>query len=97
MVNRRVPDDIQELIQRLIMESLIFANDNPGSAMMYMKSYAQEMKEEVLLQHVNTFVNDYSVSLGEEGRKAVMELLGKGSDLGLFPATDENIFVPKHN
>ena len=93
MVNRRVPHDIQKLIQKLIYDSLAYARDNPGSAIDYMRSHAQEMREDILLKHVDTFVNDYSLSLGEEGRSAISKLLELGSSRGLFPKPQKDIFV----
>jgi len=93
VVNRRIPDDLQLLIQKLIRESLAFAHENPGSAMEYMRKYAQEMREDILLKHVETFVNDYSLSLGPEGRAAINKLLNLGSKLGLFPPPKDEVFV----
>ena len=34
-----------------------------------------EMEENVMRQHIELYVNDYSLSLGENGRKAVSTLL----------------------
>ena len=62
--------------------------------MEYMKKYAQEMREDILLKHVQTFVNNFSLSLGQQGRLAVLKLLDLGSSFGLFPKTDYEIFVP---
>jgi 1,4-dihydroxy-6-naphthoate synthase len=41
----------------------------------YVKVNAQEMSEEVMRQHINLYVNNYSVALGDEGKKAVHTLL----------------------
>jgi 1,4-dihydroxy-6-naphthoate synthase len=38
------------------------------------KNHAQEMSEEVMRKHINLYVNDYSLSLGETGKKAVSVL-----------------------
>lgn len=93
MVNREIEEDKQLLIQKLIRESLVFARENPGSAIGYMRKYAQEMREDILLKHVKTFVNEYSLSLGAEGRQAVNKLLDMGSSMGLFPLPEDEIFV----
>ena len=93
MVNREIEEDKQFLIQKLIRESLLFARENPGSAISYMRKYAQEMREDILLKHVETFVNEYSLSLGAEGREAVKKLLALGSSMGLFPLPENEIFV----
>ncbi len=93
VVDRGIALDNQVLIQNLIRKSLEFARDNPGSAIEYMKKYAQEMREDILIQHVDTFVNEYSISLGKEGRAAVTKLLDLGSSLGLFPVPPADVFV----
>ena len=41
----------------------------------YVKQHAQEMDEAVMRQHVDLYVNDFSVGMGEGGRSAVRKLL----------------------
>jgi len=41
----------------------------------YVKCHAQEMNEDVMRQHINLYVNNYSVSLNDDGKKAVLTLL----------------------
>jgi 1,4-dihydroxy-6-naphthoate synthase len=93
VVSRQIPEEKQILIQELIHNSLVFAHENPGSALQYMKSYAQDMRDEIMLQHVDTFVNEFSLSLGEDGKKAVCKLLEIGSKKGLFPVPGDDVFV----
>ncbi len=50
---------------------------------------AQELSEEVTRSHIELFVNDYSVDLGAEGRKAVTGLLGTET----FGIKEEEVFV----
>lgn len=47
---------------------------NPAAALDYMRRHALEMDEKVLHQHVQTFVNHYSLDLGVQGRAAVAKL-----------------------
>ena len=41
----------------------------------YVKRHAQEMDETVMRQHVDLYVNAFSVGMGEGGRSAVRKLL----------------------
>jgi 1,4-dihydroxy-6-naphthoate synthase len=41
----------------------------------FIKEHAQELEDEVIEKHVALFVNDYSLTLGDEGRRAVEALL----------------------
>lgn len=41
----------------------------------YVQCHAQEMSEEVMRQHIDLYVNNYSAGLGGGGKKAVLKLL----------------------
>src|SRR5436190_4990983 len=64
-----------ELIQQvdaLIKKSVEYAYANHYDQLAdYVKIHSQEMSESVMRQHINLYVNDYSVDLGDDGRKAV--------------------------
>jgi 1,4-dihydroxy-6-naphthoate synthase len=40
----------------------------------YVKQHSQEMSEEVMRQHIDLYVNNYSLDLGTEGRQAIETL-----------------------
>ena len=61
-------------IETIIRESVKFAFDNPEASRAYIKSYAQEMDDDVIEQHIKLYVNDFTLSLGETGKKAVQKL-----------------------
>jgi 1,4-dihydroxy-6-naphthoate synthase len=42
----------------------------------YVKEHARELADDVIESHINLFVNQFSLSLGSEGRRAVTELTG---------------------
>ncbi|MBS1935451.1 MAG: 1,4-dihydroxy-6-naphthoate synthase, partial [Bacteroidetes bacterium] len=41
----------------------------------YVKQHSQEMEEQVMRQHIDLYVNNYSVTLGEDGKQAIQTLL----------------------
>jgi len=85
VVKRDLSPSLQEKINRLMKKSVEFALANPKSSVDFVKSNAQEMDEEVIKQHIELYVNDYTVDLGEKGRKAVYTLLEKGKEAGIIP------------
>ena len=93
VVRNSLPKEVQIKIQEGIRSSLEFARAYPESSSGYMKKYAQEMDEAILKKHVKTFVNDFSLGLGEEGRKAVRKVLDLGYQSGLFKQAPTDIFV----
>ena len=62
-------------INGLIRRSLEYAFDHYPELPEFVRSHAQEMDERVMRQHIDLYVNDYSLSLGEGGEKAVKTLL----------------------
>lgn len=61
-------------VEELIRRSIEFAFAHPELSREYIKSYARELDDDVIDRHVSLFVNDFSLSLGDEGRRAVEEL-----------------------
>jgi 1,4-dihydroxy-6-naphthoate synthase len=62
-------------VNRLIRKSLEYAFSQYPTLPEYVKTHAREMDENVMRQHIDLYVNDYSLSLGREGEKAVGILL----------------------
>jgi 1,4-dihydroxy-6-naphthoate synthase len=80
------PPGLREKIDRLIRRSLEYAFSRYPELSGYVKSHAQEMDERVMRQHIDLYVNNYSLSLGEEGEKAIQTLLKTYATLnGLQP------------
>lgn len=73
--------DVNESIRR----SLLSARETPDQAMGYILQHAQEMDPAVVRQHIDLYVNDFSVNLGTEGQKAVETLFSIAEDVGLMP------------
>jgi 1,4-dihydroxy-6-naphthoate synthase len=64
-----------QFVEGKIRESLSYARSHLEDAWPYIKSNAQEMADEVIGEHIATFVNDYSVEVGEDGERAIRVLL----------------------
>jgi 1,4-dihydroxy-6-naphthoate synthase len=47
--------------------------------MPYIRSHAREMDEEVVLKHIELYVNDFTMDLGEKGQAALDELLKRAA------------------
>jgi 1,4-dihydroxy-6-naphthoate synthase len=62
-------------VERLIRDSVAFAEAYYPDLSEYVVSHSQEMQESVMRQHIDLYVNHFSLSLGEEGRHAVDVLL----------------------
>ena len=67
----------QKKIERVLRRSVEYAFANPNSSADFVKCHAQEMEKEVVDAHIALYVNDYSISLGAQGRKAVEKVFEK--------------------
>ncbi|MBT6745964.1 MAG: 1,4-dihydroxy-6-naphthoate synthase [Flavobacteriales bacterium] len=93
VVKRSIEPELQQKIDRVLKRSVQFAFENPESSSDYVSQNAQEMKLEVAKQHIELYVNDYSVDLGKKGREAVEILVNKAVDLKIIPSITNDIFV----
>ena len=59
----------------------------------FISMHAQYMDEEVMYKHIELYVNQYSVDLGTEGRKAIDTLFAIASKNGVIPAITKGLYV----
>lgn len=71
VVRRNFDKAVLQKINRVLRRSLEFAFANPDSSREYVCAHAQEMSYEVMQQHIQLYVNQYSLDLGEKGIAAV--------------------------
>lgn len=69
--SRHLDNRVRSLLEDMIRQSIEYAYRHPDQAMNYVRQYAQEMDEEVMKQHIDLYVNEFSLNLGEDGRRAV--------------------------
>ena len=74
-VKRNLTAEIQLRINNLIKKSIEHAFNNYPNISDYVKQHAQEMQEQTMRQHIDLYVNNYSMDLGKDGKKAVEQLL----------------------
>jgi 1,4-dihydroxy-6-naphthoate synthase len=74
VIRRDVPQQVRERVERVLRRSIEYAFQNPLASREWVKAHAQEMEDDVIDKHIALFVNDFSLSLGEEGRSAVTRL-----------------------
>ena len=77
VVKRELSLSVQQKIERVLKRSVEYALANRDSSSESIKLHAQEIEKEVVDAHINLYVNEYSVSLGEQGKKAVKMLFEK--------------------
>jgi 1,4-dihydroxy-6-naphthoate synthase len=87
VMNRRFDPAIMAKIDALIRESVAYSWKQYPVLSPFVREHAQEMSEDVMRQHINLYVNDYSSSLGQEGRAAIWQLLEVSGNIVPQPVT----------
>ncbi len=95
VVKRSLPDDVKGAVNRVLRRSVEYALANPAASLPFVREHAQEMSEDVMYRHIDLYVNEYSVDLGHEGRRAVELLLQRARAAGVIPAVGEELFLPR--
>jgi len=77
---------LAQKVNRLIRKSLEYAFAHYPQLPDYVRQHSQEMDEQVMRQHIDLYVNNYSLSLGEDGRRAVDTLMKTYAKVHDIPA-----------
>jgi len=90
VIQRSLPLEIQQKVNRILRKSVEYAFAHEEEVMPYVKQYAQEMEETVMKQHINLYVNNYTVDLGEKGKNAIQKLFEVAEKHEIIPPLENN-------
>jgi 1,4-dihydroxy-6-naphthoate synthase len=93
IAKRTLGHGLNKKINKIIKASVEYALNNRAEPMDYIKKHSQELSEDVINQHINLYVNDFSIDVGQEGEKAVTELLSRAENAGIIPKIKQQIFI----
>ena len=83
VARRRLPSATIATVQQVIHDSLALALGDRDAALPTMRAHAQEFDDRVLMQHVDLYVNEWTVDLGQIGARALDKLSARAASLGL--------------
>jgi 1,4-dihydroxy-6-naphthoate synthase len=82
IARKDIPSEEVQLIDGLIKESVQYAFNNSYEHLPeFVQCHSQEMSEQVMRQHIDLYVNDFSIDMGVTGKKAIEHLEKVWSDL----------------
>jgi 1,4-dihydroxy-6-naphthoate synthase len=76
VISRELGADVAQHFEALLRRSIEYAFANPMASRSFVKEHARELDDNVIDKHIALFVNDFSLTLGDEGRRAVQALTG---------------------
>lgn len=85
VIRRTIPADVQERVDRVLRRSVEYAFAHRDTTLPYVRAHAQDMNDDVMFKHIDLYVNDYSLDVGAEGRRAVDTLFARAHAAGVIP------------
>jgi 1,4-dihydroxy-6-naphthoate synthase len=74
-------------VARVIRDSVSYALEHRDAALNYALQFARDMDPALADKFIGMYVNRWTLDYGEEGRRAVRELLERGAAVGLVPSS----------
>ena len=71
-------------IDGALRRSVEHAFADPAASRDYVRAHAQEMDDAVTQQHIDLYVNQFSIDLGTEGEQAIRELFARARRAGII-------------
>ena len=84
VMRRSFGKELCTAVDKILKESLAWSWKRYPELTPFITENAQEMEEDVMRQHINLYVNDYTTDLGEKGRNAITTLFDKAKAGGLI-------------
>ncbi|MCX9014880.1 MAG: hypothetical protein OIN89_08830, partial [Candidatus Methanoperedens sp.] len=92
LAKRELGADVILETERLLRESVEYALRSPGNTWDYVKKNAQELEDDVIRQHIELYVNDYTLDIGD-GADAVGKLFKTAEELHIIPESSNPVFI----
>ena len=93
LARRDLGDATIRAVEDGIRRSVEFAFAHPEASRPYVRAHAQELDDEVTQQHIDLYVNRFSVDLEEEGARAIEALFARARAAGVIDAEVPSPFV----
>ena len=84
-VRRSLGPEVGRHIARTIRDSVEYGLEHREEALNYAMQFARDMETELADQFVGMYVNKWTLGYGDRGKRAVKELIDRGTAAGLLP------------
>jgi 1,4-dihydroxy-6-naphthoate synthase len=95
VAKRNIEPVLVKKVDQLIRKSIEYSFNNYPLISDYVRKHSQEMDEDVMRKHIDLYVNDYSINLGDNGKNAIRQLLKiyQNFHTNIFTESKEDIFI----
>ncbi len=92
LARRDLGGAMHDRLNRSIRSSIEYAFAHPDKVKPYIRRHAQEMDESVMQQHIELYVNPYSMQYGDDGEAAIRDLFDRAERAGIVPKSKRSMF-----
>ena len=92
-MKRNIDSSLHDTVNHLIRESVLYAMNHPSEAIEFVRFHCREMDEKVMWQHINLYVNDYTIDLGEKGKSAIDYFFDYALKSKIIPGKKEQVLL----
>jgi len=86
VIRRDLGDDEMQRIATALKESIVYAREHEDDAIDYAIEFGRGIDRKTCVDFVRMYVNDDTVDLGDDGRRALEMLYGRAVERGLLEA-----------
>jgi 1,4-dihydroxy-6-naphthoate synthase len=92
-IRKDLPPDVQQRASRALKASIVYSLEHRHSAVEHAMTFARDMDTETADTFVSLYVNDWTVDMGEAGKRSIQMFLDRGVERGLIPTVGQIEFV----
>ena len=93
LLRRALGEETIRRVDRALKASVEYAYAHPDEVKPYIRAHAQGMDDDVMQQHIDLYVNEYSIDYGSDGEAAITDLLERAVGEDIVPDSDHSIFL----
>ena len=92
-IRRDIAPETAQRVETAIRESALYGFKHRTETESYIKRYAGEMSSAVIRRHIDLYVNDFTIEIGEQGKEAVEALFEMARNRGILPESKRPVFA----
>jgi len=92
-IRKDLPHDVQLRASRALKASIVYGLAHRQDALHHAMQFARDMQTETADVFVGMYVNDWTVDLGEAGKRSIRLFLQRAEERGLIPGVGDVEFV----
>ncbi|MBI5638956.1 MAG: 1,4-dihydroxy-6-naphthoate synthase [Nitrospirae bacterium] len=93
LARRSLGEDLIREVDVLVRKSVEYAFSHRKEPLSYIRRHSREMDEAVIHRHIDLYVNDFSLDIGDNGIRAVEELFKRAEEKGIIGKSSEPVFM----